>query len=49
MVQRLTYRRRHSYHTKSNRQRIAKTPGALRANGLWEWMFMCTVWEDVWG
>mmetsp|Transcript_8517 Transcript_8517/g.14617 ORF Transcript_8517/g.14617 Transcript_8517/m.14617 type:complete len:118 (-) Transcript_8517:705-1058(-) len=27
MVQRLTYRRRHSYHTKSNRTRIVKTPG----------------------
>lgn len=27
MVQRLTYRRRHSYATKSNKQRIVKTPG----------------------
>ncbi|GLJ52379.1 hypothetical protein SUGI_1114240 [Cryptomeria japonica] len=27
MVQRLTYRRRHSYHTKSNQTRIVKTPG----------------------
>ncbi|KAL6751959.1 ribosomal protein L34Ae [Haematococcus lacustris] len=27
MVQRLTYRRRHAYHTKSNRTRIVKTPG----------------------
>ena len=28
MVQRLTYRRRHCYATKSNKQRIVKTPGA---------------------
>lgn len=28
MVQRLTYRRRHSYASKSNTQRIVKTPGA---------------------
>uniref|UniRef100_A0A7R9YYZ9 60S ribosomal protein L34 n=1 Tax=Chlamydomonas euryale TaxID=1486919 RepID=A0A7R9YYZ9_9CHLO len=27
MAQRLTYRRRHAYHTKSNRTRIVKTPG----------------------
>ncbi|GAX76512.1 hypothetical protein CEUSTIGMA_g3958.t1 [Chlamydomonas eustigma] len=27
MVQRLTYRRRHAYHTASNRTRIVKTPG----------------------
>merc|ERR1711893_201084 len=27
MVQRLTYRRRLSYNTKSNRKRISKTPG----------------------
>eukprot|EP00043_Microstomoeca_roanoka_P020637 m.253558 g.253558 ORF g.253558 m.253558 type:complete len:138 (+) comp17215_c0_seq1:152-565(+) len=27
MVQRLTYRRRHSYNTKSNRVRVVKTPG----------------------
>ncbi|KAG1674313.1 hypothetical protein FOA52_013502 [Chlamydomonas sp. UWO 241] len=27
MVQRLTYRRRHSYHNISNRTRIVKTPG----------------------
>ena len=27
MVQRLTYRRRHSYATKSNKQRLVKTPG----------------------
>jgi large subunit ribosomal protein L34e len=27
MVQRLTYRRKHSYATKSNKQRIVKTPG----------------------
>ncbi|PNG93968.1 60S ribosomal protein L34, partial [Tetrabaena socialis] len=27
MAQRLTYRRRHSYHTKSNAVRIVKTPG----------------------
>lgn len=27
MVQRLTYRTRHSYATKSNKQRIVKTPG----------------------
>ena len=27
MVQRLTYRRRHSYATKSNKQRILRTPG----------------------
>ncbi|CAA6664514.1 unnamed protein product [Spirodela intermedia] len=27
MVQRLTYRRRHSYATKSNQHRIVKTPG----------------------
>ncbi|KAF4378894.1 hypothetical protein G4B88_008364 [Cannabis sativa] len=30
MVQRLTYRSRHSYATKSNQHRIVKTPG------LWE-------------
>lgn len=29
MVQRLTYRRRHAYATKSNRVRVVKTPGAL--------------------
>lgn len=28
MVQRLTYRRRHSYATKSNKQRVLRTPGA---------------------
>ncbi len=27
MVQRLTYRRRHSFATKSNKQRLVKTPG----------------------
>ncbi|KAH7284748.1 hypothetical protein KP509_34G068800 [Ceratopteris richardii] len=27
MVQRLTYRRRHSYATKSNQTRVVKTPG----------------------
>jgi len=27
MVQRVTYRRRHSYNTKSNRIKIVKTPG----------------------
>eukprot|EP01018_Ginkgo_biloba_P032750 Gb_36060 [translate_table: standard] len=27
MVQRLTYRRRHSYATKSNQNRVLKTPG----------------------
>ncbi|THG06939.1 hypothetical protein TEA_021416 [Camellia sinensis var. sinensis] len=27
MVQRLTYRKRHSYATKSNQHRIVKTPG----------------------
>jgi large subunit ribosomal protein L34e len=27
MVQRLTYRRRHSYATKSNKQKLVKTPG----------------------
>ncbi|KAL8269026.1 hypothetical protein R6Q59_002824 [Mikania micrantha] len=27
MVQRLTYRRRHSYATKSNQHRVVKTPG----------------------
>ena len=27
MVQRLTYRRRHSYASRSNKQRIVKTPG----------------------
>ncbi|KAB2633516.1 60S ribosomal protein L34-like [Pyrus ussuriensis x Pyrus communis] len=29
MVQRLTYRTRHSYATKSNQHRIVKTPGKL--------------------
>ncbi|BBN09088.1 large subunit ribosomal protein L34e [Marchantia polymorpha subsp. ruderalis] len=41
MVQRLTYRRRHCYATKSNQTRVVKTPGgklvlqtaAKRANG----------------
>ena len=28
MAPRLTYRRRHSYHNKSNAVRIVKTPGA---------------------
>ena len=28
MVQRLTYRRRHCYNSKSNQTRIVKTPGA---------------------
>ncbi|KAK6133668.1 hypothetical protein DH2020_032578 [Rehmannia glutinosa] len=27
MVQRLTYRKRHSYATKSNQHRVVKTPG----------------------
>ncbi|KAM7511327.1 hypothetical protein LguiB_010202 [Lonicera macranthoides] len=27
MVQRLTYRKRHSYATKSNQNRVVKTPG----------------------
>eukprot|EP00008_Paramoeba_atlantica_P009990 CAMPEP_0201481812 /NCGR_PEP_ID=MMETSP0151_2-20130828/6078_1 /ASSEMBLY_ACC=CAM_ASM_000257 /TAXON_ID=200890 /ORGANISM="Paramoeba atlantica, Strain 621/1 / CCAP 1560/9" /LENGTH=71 /DNA_ID=CAMNT_0047864185 /DNA_START=62 /DNA_END=274 /DNA_ORIENTATION=+ len=27
MVQRVTYRRRHAYATKSNRTRVVKTPG----------------------
>eukprot|EP00242_Pyramimonas_sp_CCMP2087_P004270 CAMPEP_0198198980 /NCGR_PEP_ID=MMETSP1445-20131203/2326_1 /TAXON_ID=36898 /ORGANISM="Pyramimonas sp., Strain CCMP2087" /LENGTH=121 /DNA_ID=CAMNT_0043868671 /DNA_START=95 /DNA_END=457 /DNA_ORIENTATION=+ len=31
MVQRLTYRRRHSYATKSNRTRVLKTPGGKLA------------------
>lgn len=31
MVQRLTYRRRHPYHNRSNRTRIVKTPGPSRA------------------
>ena len=29
MVQRLTYRRRHSYATKSNKVRKVKTPGGI--------------------
>jgi hypothetical protein len=29
MVQRLTYRRRHSYATRSNKVRKVKTPGGL--------------------
>ena len=29
MVQRVTYRRRLSYNTKSNKTRIIKTPGTL--------------------
>jgi ribosomal protein L34E len=29
MVQRLTYRKRHSYATKSNQTRVVKTPGTL--------------------
>ncbi len=33
MVQRLTYRRRHSYASKSNTQRIVKTPGAWQSAG----------------
>ena len=33
MVQRLTYRRRHSYATKSNKQRVLRTPGALARHG----------------
>jgi hypothetical protein len=28
MVQRLTYRKRHSYATKSNQTRVVKTPGS---------------------
>lgn len=31
MAQRLTYRRRHSYATRSNKTRKVKTPGALAA------------------
>jgi large subunit ribosomal protein L34e len=31
MVQRLTYRRRHSYATKSNKQRVLRTPGEQHA------------------
>uniref|UniRef100_A0A7S0WNQ4 60S ribosomal protein L34 n=1 Tax=Pyramimonas obovata TaxID=1411642 RepID=A0A7S0WNQ4_9CHLO len=31
MVQRLTYRRRHSYATKSNKTRVLKTPGGKLA------------------
>ena len=31
MVQRLTYRRRHSYATRSNKVRKVKTPGAMLA------------------
>merc|ERR1711862_121232 len=31
MVQRLTYRRRHSYATKSNKTRVVKTPGGKLA------------------
>ena len=33
MVQRLTYRRRHCYATKSNKQRVVKTPGEEGAAG----------------
>ena len=33
MVQRLTYRRRHSFATKSNKQRLVKTPGEAGARG----------------
>jgi hypothetical protein len=29
MVQRLTYRKRHSYATKSNQTRVVKTPGKI--------------------
>ena len=29
MVQRLTYRKRHSYATKSNQTRVVKTPGEI--------------------
>lgn len=32
-VQRLTYRRRHAWATKSNKQRLVKTPGELHAGG----------------
>jgi hypothetical protein len=34
MVQRLTYRRRHSYATKSNKQRLVKTPGKFRGRNI---------------
>lgn len=33
MVQRLTYRRKHAYNTKSNKQRVVKTPGTLALAG----------------
>ena len=32
MVQRLTYRRRHSYATRSNKVRKVKTPGMMHAS-----------------
>jgi len=40
MVQRLTYRRRHPYHNRSNRTRIVKTPGATRFTTLYECKIM---------
>ena len=34
MVQRLTYRRRHCYATRSNKIRVVKTPGPQPASGM---------------
>ena len=45
MVQRLTYRRRHSYATRSNKVRKVKTPGVLRSWSIpisQQWIAVCS-------
>lgn len=60
MVQRLTYRKRHSYATKSNQHRVVKTPGnfslpalysrlsQLRCAVLLARVRLCLTWCGVW-
>lgn len=46
MVQRLTYRKRHSYATKSNQHRIVKTPGNFDYNCLVVFFFFLFCLSD---
>lgn len=57
MVQRLTYRKRHSYATKSNQHRVVKTPGefpyffegiSIVFLSVWNWWIVFFDFEFLW-
>lgn len=48
MVQRLTYRTRHSYATKSNQHRVVKTPGNVLQNHSFSYLFLFVSEKFMW-